>query len=117
MKGIFTYLILSVLTAMPVLISTAKAQIIVVQTLDDLRNIGAENIRDTIPMRITYKTPAGAVKKVNGWGVMIPDSALNRLHNAPNGGMLPHAIMPVAFLNSRKRPIAGFVINFDYLFK
>lgn len=117
MKGIFTYLILSIVTATPVLISTAKAQIIVVQTLDDLRNIGSENIRDTIPMRITYKTPAGAVKKVNGWGVMIPDSTMNRLHDVPNGGLLPHYIMPSAFLNAKKRPISGFVINFDYLFK
>lgn len=73
--------------------------------------------QDTIPMRITYKTPAGAVKKVNGWGVMVPDSTMNRLHNVPNGGLLPHYIMPVAFLNAKKRPIAGFVINFDYLFK
>lgn len=99
------------------LVSTAKAQIIVVQTLDDLRNIGAVEKPDTIPMRITYKTPAGAVKKVNGWGVMIPDSTMNRLHNVPNGGLLPHYIAPVAFLNAKRRPIAGFVINFDYLFK
>lgn len=99
------------------LVSTAKAQIIVVQTLDDMRNIGAENIRDTVPMRIMFKTATGIIRTVTGYGVLAPDSAMNRLHDVPNGGMLPHYIAPVAFLNAKKRPIAGVVINFDYLFK
>ncbi len=81
-----------------ILISTARAQ-------------------DTLPMRIWFKTSTGVIKTIYGFGVLKSDTAMNRIHNIPERDSLPHFVFPAAFLNSRKRPVTGIIINFDYLFK
>lgn len=78
---------------------------------------GVAQAQDTMPMRFTYKSPAGKIRTVAGYGILAPDTALNRMHNNPGVDSLPHAIMPVVFLDRRKRPVAGLVVSFDFIFK
>jgi len=71
----------------------------------------------TLPARILLKTPAGQLKTITGYAVMAPDTAMNRIHNIPYNDSIPHFIFPAAFLNARRKPVTGIVINFDYILK
>lgn len=71
----------------------------------------------TLPVRMLVKTPSGTLKTISGFAVMAPDTAMNRIHNITPADSIPHFVFPAAFLNARRKPVSGIVINFDYLFK
>lgn len=73
--------------------------------------------QDTIPMKVTYRKPSGAIATVAGYAVLVQDSTMNRLHNNPGLDSLPHFVTPGRFLDRRKRLITGEIIHFDNIFK
>lgn len=78
---------------------------------------GVAQAQDTIPMKVTYRKPSGAIAKVSGYGVLIKDSTMNRMHNNPGIDSLPHFVTPGRFLDRRKRLITGEIIHFENIFK
>lgn len=103
------------LTILLLISATTKGQYIV-QTLDDLRGIGAA-VQDTIPMKVTYRKPSGVIRTVSGYGVLVSDTNMNRLHDVPEVDSLPHYVKPGYFLDRRKRLITGEIIHFENIFK
>lgn len=74
-------------------------------------------VRDTVPMRVTFMNATGSIRTIQGFGILVSDTAMNRVHNVPEIDSLPHYVLPVAFLNARKKPVTNKIINFDYILK
>lgn len=74
-------------------------------------------VRDTIPMRITFINESGAIRTIKGFGILVSDTAMNRARNVPEIDSLPHYVFPVAFLNARKKPVTNKIINFEPILK
>ncbi len=64
--------------------------------------------QDTLPYRITT-VRSGKTIVITGYAVMGYDTVYNRIHNTP-AGAANYDIIPVLFLNKRKRPIKDTVI-------